>query len=202
MNSTGKNHYNVSLSERLMQLAPILTIGYAQRNFGDLLSLLKVNQIAFLVDVRSQPVSRYQPEFSRDSLQEHLLLQGIRYVFMGDALGGRPQDESCYLNGHVMYDLVRERGFFRAGILRLETASREHHRVCLLCSELKPEDCHRSKLIGVSLEQIGVPILHIDASGAKVTQQDVIARLQCTQPGLFPTGLHSRRSYKVKNRFR
>lgn len=178
-----------------MEVAPILTIGYAQRKLEELVKLLKLDRIGFLIDVRSHPVSRYQPEYSRDPLQATLHQEGIRYVFMGDALGGRPSDESCYVKGHVAYDLVREREFFKAGLVRLQTASREGHRVCLLCSELKPEDCHRSKLIGVSLEQLGIPVLHVDASGSKTTQSEVIARLDNTQPGLFPAGLQSRRTY-------
>ncbi len=76
-------------------------------------------------------------------------LAGIRYVFMGDLLGGRPQDPSCYENGHVIYSLVRQKPFFCKGLDRLLDAAAKAIRVSLLCSESRPEDCHRSKLIGV-----------------------------------------------------
>jgi uncharacterized protein (DUF488 family) len=175
----------------------ILTIGYADRSLEEMFSLLKREETKFLIDVRSVPVSRFKPEFSRDSLEQSLKSQGIRYVFMGDSLGGRPPDPSCYENGHVIYRLVQERPFFRNGIDRLLSAATDGHRVCLMCSERRPEDCHRSKLIGVALSELGVSVSHIDKQGNLRTQDEVIELLQPSQSGLFELRLQSRKAYRA-----
>ncbi len=148
-----------------MDLTPILTVGYGQRSVTDVIELVRRHIVNFVIDVRTSPASKFQPEFNRESLQSRLQEAGIRYVFMGDSLGGRPSDPTCYLDGHVMYELVRQRDFFKAGLERLRNASDGGHRVCLLCAEAKPEDCHRSKLIGAALEELGFEVQHIDNTG-------------------------------------
>lgn len=174
----------------------ILTIGYGDRSAEEFFGILNREGIQFLIDVRSNPVSRFNADFSAERLGEKLRLSGIRYVLMGDTLGGRPQDPSCYENGHVIYSRVQEKTFFKGGIDRLLSASEQGIRVCLLCSELHPEHCHRSKLIGVSLADRGVPVLHLGPQGEHVSQFDVMARLKTAQTELFNGGFGSRKVYR------
>ena len=181
---------------RIIMSPSILTIGYGSRSTHDFFAMLEREQVKFLVDVRSNPVSRFNPDFSAKALSEKLHAVGIRYVSMGDTLGGRPQDPSCYENGHVMYDRVQEKSFFQTGIQRLLSASAQGIRVCLLCSEIRPEDCHRSKLIGVSLEDHGINVVHVGPHGEHLTQAQVMARLNTTQAEMFENGLYSRKSYR------
>src|SRR5437879_1781638 len=100
----------------------IYTVGYGSRTIDELVALLQRYAIEYLVDVRSQPYSSYKPEFSRDKLAERLAQVGIRYVFTGDTLGGRPADKSCYVNGKVDYNILREKPFYQEGIARLHAA--------------------------------------------------------------------------------
>ncbi len=156
---------------------PIYTLGYGKREVGDLLSALKIHQIQYLVDVRSKPYSSYKPDFSKNALQFFLESNGMRYVFMGDTLGGQPDDETCYTDGKVDYEKLARQPFYRAGIERLHKASRQGQRIVLMCSEGKPENCHRSKLIGQTLTAEGVEVLHIDEEDQVVSQELVILRL-------------------------
>jgi len=174
----------------------IFTVGYANRSIEDLIALLRREGISFLVDVRSNPSSRFKPEFSSKPLDEKLRAAGIRYVFMGDTLGGRPPDLSCYNNGHVVYSLVQQRDFFRAGIDRLLVASAKGIGVSLLCSESRPEDCHRSKLIGVALAERGANVVHLGPQGERLSQAEVLARLKTAQADLFDSSLQSRKAYR------
>jgi uncharacterized protein (DUF488 family) len=183
---------------RSVTVTPIFTVGYGSRSLDDVLQLMIRESIAYVVDVRSVPVSRFSPQFSKEPLSEALKSVDIQYVFMGDTLGGRPKDQSCYLAGHVMYDLVRRRDYFRVGLNRLLKATSNNLRICLLCSENRPEDCHRAKLIGVSLEAEGVRVIHIDANGDKVSQSVVIARLENPQTEMFGTALQSRKAYSPR----
>jgi uncharacterized protein (DUF488 family) len=173
---------------------PIYTIGYGKRTFDEFVAVLQANRIAYLVDVRSAPYSRFKPEFSRDALEAALRQQGIWYLFMGRELGGRPEDPACYSDDKVDYEKVRQSALFQRGIARLERAYDQQQRVVLMCSEGKPEECHRSKLIGATLDASGIAVCHIDENDELQTQEAVIHRLTGGQLSLW--GEHSFTSRK------
>src|SRR5262245_9376349 len=132
----------------------VFSIGHGGRSLDAVVLQLKTLDVPFLIDVRSSPFSRFQPAFSRDPLRAQLEAHRVKYVFMGDLLGGRPSDRDCYDDeGKVDYQKCRTKDFFLRGIERLETAHVKGVRVCLLCSEGKPWECHRSKLIGWVLQE-------------------------------------------------
>jgi uncharacterized protein (DUF488 family) len=163
----------------------LFTIGYGARTLAEFMALLKANHIEYLIDVRTAPYSKFKPEFSKDLLQYHVERIGIHYLFMGDALGGQPKDPACHTDGKVDYDKVRAQPWFQKGIERLRKAFEQPHRVALMCSEGRPEQCHRSKLIGEALTAAGIPVCHIDEDGGLLTQAQVINRLTKGQMDLF-----------------
>ena len=164
---------------------PLFTIGYGARSLAELIAGLKANGIEFVLDVRSSPYSKFKPEFSKEVLQLNLERARIRYLFMGDTLGGQPKDPACLTDGKVDYDKVRAQPFFQEGIARLRKAFEQQRPVALMCSEGRPEQCHRSKLIGEALAATGIPICHIDEDGKLLTQTQVIDRLTKGQLDLF-----------------
>ncbi len=164
---------------------PVFTIGYGARSIDELVAALHSHRIVFLVDVRTSPYSRFKPEFSKDALERELKGQGIRYIYLGDALGGRPADPDCYVDDKVDYERVKGKEFYQAGIERVRTAWQRGVRFVLMCSEGKPEQCHRSKLIGETLIALGVPVTHIDEHDALRSQDEVIQRLTGGQLSLF-----------------
>ena len=174
----------------------IYTIGYGAREMEAFLRVLKRYEIAYLVDVRSRPYSRYKPEFSKKALEGYLKADGIRYVFMGKSLGGQPDDPKCYTDGKVDYAKVRERAFYLEGIGRLQEAWRQQLPVAVMCSEGKPEQCHRSILIGQTLVANGISVTHIDENDRAITQADVLLRRTQGQPSLFGEAFHRFRSRK------
>ena len=169
----------------LEPVAPVFTIGYGARSVDALIAVLRAHQISFLVDVRSAPYSRFKPEFSKEALERALKQQGIRYVYLGDALGGRPADPDCYVDDKVDYERVKGKAFYQAGIERVQAAWQRGLRFVLLCSEGKPEQCHRSKLIGETLAGLGIPVAHIDEQDQLRSQDEVIQRLTGGQLSLF-----------------
>lgn len=177
---------------------PLYTIGYGNRSLDDFVALLQDHNIEYVLDVRSAPYSRFKPEFSKGALEAALRERGIRYLYLGDQLGGQPKDRDCYEDDKVIYERVKEKPFYRAGIERLRIAFGQQRRIALMCSEGKPEMCHRSKLIGASLAELGIPVTHIDENGALRTQEDVLADLTDGQLSLF--GDHdftSRKRYRA-----
>ncbi len=164
---------------------PIFTIGYGARTLEQLVDALNGQAIEFLIDVRSAPYSRYKPEFAKEALEAALKTQGIRYLFLGDALGGRPDDPTCYVEGKVDYHRLQDKPFYRRGIDRLQSAFAQQRRVVLMCSEGKPEECHRAKLIGPTLTALGIPVMHIDENDQLCSQAQIDARLDGAQLTLF-----------------
>ena len=172
--------------QKLQDLIPVYTIGYGSRSIEQFVEALQQHDIAYLIDVRSTPYSRYKPEFSKEALAAELQRHRIRYVFMGDTLGGHPDDEDCYdENWQVDYEKVKENEIYQNGIERLQTAFAQQQCVALMCSEGKPEQCHRSKLIGASLDKKDIPVAHIDENDEEQTQKKVIDRLTGGQMRLF-----------------
>ena len=106
-------------------------------------------------------------------------------MFMGDSLGGRPDDETCYVNGKVDYEKVKATASYQRGIQRLHTAFSQQQSVALMCSEGKPEECHRCKLIGATLTNENIPVIHIDENDEQLTQAEVVERLTGGQLSMF-----------------
>lgn len=144
---------------------PIYTIGHGTRSLPVFLDLLEKCPVDFLIDVRSVPFSAYNPQYNRSTLSEALKTRNIQYLYMGNSLGGRPSDPTCYRDGRIDYDLVQEKDFFIAGLQRLITAHEKQVRLALMCSESQPQHCHRSRLIGRALAQRNIPVRHIDEKG-------------------------------------
>ncbi|MCR5066280.1 MAG: DUF488 domain-containing protein [Bacteroidales bacterium] len=160
----------------------IYTIGHGNKSFDQFLTELRQYDIKYLIDVRSKPFSKWNPDFSKDNLAVLLARQDIRYVWMGDSIGGLPtggsKDFTCYsyINGerHVDYSKIAQQEFFKQGLQRVIVANEKQLNVALMCSETRPEACHRSKLIGEELRKQGISIHHI-CDGKLYSQEFVMS---------------------------
>lgn len=171
-----------------MEKNPLYSIGHGRRPIEEFVALLKQYNITHLADVRSIPLSRFNPQYNRSRLQRSLSENDINYTFMGDELGGRPKEASCYNEkGRVDYGRVKETKFFREGIEALREAFAKDLRLAIMCSESRPCECHRSRLIGTVLKIEGITIIHIDEKGVLQTQETVEKawRPNDGQPTLF-----------------
>ncbi len=103
----------------------IYTIGHSNHTQEEFLDLLAKAKIEVLVDVRSNPNSRWAPFASRDILEDILRAVQIRYIYFGDILGGQPSDSGCYdpQSGKVNYQKVQEKEYFKSGIKRILSGS-------------------------------------------------------------------------------
>jgi uncharacterized protein (DUF488 family) len=153
-----------------MMPTAVWTLGHSKHPLDQFLDLLRQHEAEVLVDVRSHPVSRFSPQFSRKPLEAAVSGAAIRYMFLGDALGGRPQDPACYDEaGHVDYERIERQDFYQRGIARLRDGI-GRFRVCLLCAEENPAHCHRRLLITRTLVRDGVEVHHIRGTGAIETE--------------------------------
>lgn len=159
-----------------MEKSTLYSIGHGNKSIETLIEELKHFDINYLIDIRSKPYSKYNPQFNQNEIKFSLLKSGITYTFMGDVLGGLPDDATCYTNGHVDYDKLKEKDFFKKGLQRLITANEKKVKVAIMCSESKPEECHRTKLIGEELIKLGINLNHITRT--KNRQKELIIKDQ------------------------
>jgi uncharacterized protein (DUF488 family) len=93
----------------------VWTIGHSNHPLDRFVELVAGERIEFLVDVRSFPYSRFAPHFNREELDAAMSARGIRYLFLGDALGGRPDSEERYdAEGHALYQPMSDQESFKA----------------------------------------------------------------------------------------
>lgn len=150
---------------------PLFTIGHSNHPLETFLELLERHQLQVLVDVRSQPYSRYSRHFDQQSLRRAVTERGLRYVYLGKELGGRPQGDEFYDGeGHALYWRIAEAPFFTQGIRQIEKA-RLTYRLALMCSEENPLECHRSLLIARVLAERGIVVQHIRGDGSIQTEE-------------------------------
>jgi uncharacterized protein (DUF488 family) len=151
-------------------MSSVYTIGHGNRPLEELVSLLQRFSVSCLIDVRAFPGSRRHPHFGRAELERTLPAAAIRYVWEGQALGGRRRASAD--SPHVALRNVSFRAYadhmetdeFSAGIERLLTLSSEG-RVAVMCAERLPWQCHRY-MISDYLVMRGVEVLHVIGAAA------------------------------------
>ena len=97
----------------------LLTIGHSNQPADRFIALLRNAGVTAVADVRSVPFSRRFPWFSAKALAERLAHEGIAYLPLGDALGGRPRDPELYCDGVADYEAMAAAPEFRAGLDRV-----------------------------------------------------------------------------------
>ena len=154
----------------------IFTIGHSNHSIEKFVDLLKLYKIQVVADVRSAPYSKLYPQFNKSQLQASLKQQGILYVYLGNELGARSQDPSCYINGKVQFGLLAKTNLFKSGLERAEEGALKY-KVALMCSEKDPLECHRNILVAHELVKRGSRISHILADGTIEAYEETTRRL-------------------------
>jgi len=174
----------------------IYSIGHGNKTIEQFIDEIKLYNIEYLIDVRTTPYSKWNPHFNKNELIYALKENNIKYIYLGDKIGGLPSDKSCYTDdGKIDYLLLKDKNFFKEGLNRLVKANSKNIKVVTMCSETKPEECHRSKLIGKELLMIDIDMKHIINKDKLKLQSDINNELF----GLFALSddfhLSSKKSY-------
>lgn len=154
----------------------VYTIGHSNGTAERLMGLLIQHGVGTVADVRSQPYSRFNPQFNREDLARVLKASGLEYLFLGHELGARSSNSACYRDGRAQYSLIAKTPLFEQGIERLQAAM-EDRRVAILCAEKEPLTCHRSILIGRYLHERDFDVRHILEDGSLEDHDASLLRL-------------------------
>lgn len=157
----------------------IYTIGHSKHPISYFLELLSHYGVTCVVDVRSIPASRFNPQYNKKALAESLKSIGLKYVHFGDAFGAR-QTDPALLNeaGFVDFEKVRSTVKFRNALEELRRRSEGGDTLALMCSEAEPLTCHRFVMISVDLKDFEVR--HILKDMSFVTQEGLERELIAT----------------------
>jgi uncharacterized protein (DUF488 family) len=148
----------------------MLTIGHSTHPIEEFMRMLAAHGVETLVDVRTIPRSRHNPQFNREALPESLRAAGIEYVHM-QGLGGLRHARRDSVN--TGWRNLSFRGFadymqtpeFAAALRQLIELSRARP-TAIMCSEAVPWRCHRS-LIADALSVRGIPVEHIMTAASR-----------------------------------
>jgi uncharacterized protein (DUF488 family) len=170
------------------------TIGHSTRPIDEFITLLKGHEIQQLVDVRTIPRSRYNPQFNRESLAKNLKKAKVIYAHMRQ-LGGLRKAKKDSINagwknasfrGYADYMQTPE---FWTALENLMADGRDR-KTAIMCAEAVPWRCHRS-LIADALIVKGWTVRHImsetKADEHRVTSFAVINRDSITYPAPIDT---------------
>lgn len=148
----------------------VFTIGHSNRTIEEFIGLLKENHVGLLLDIRTVPRSRHNPQFNRDALPDSLAVYGVGYRHMA-GLGGlrHPKHDSANagwrntsFRGYADYMQTPE---FAANVDELARLAGTAQCV-LMCAESVPWRCHRS-MVADALVVRGIPVEHIMGPGKR-----------------------------------
>ena len=139
----------------------IYTLGHSNLDFMRFISLIQANNINHIIDIRSIPYSRRAPWSNKSRLPEMLRPFRIHYTYLGHKLGGKKKTIDQYSKQQG----VTPQEIYKEGIQRLLQLS-IRDKLALLCSEGKPENCHRQHIVAQSLIESGVKVIHIMGDGS------------------------------------
>lgn len=122
--------------------AVVYTIGHSNVSIDVFLALLQSAKIQTVIDCRSKPQSRWR-QYGHSALARHLVYRDIFYEWRGQNIGGFGENVNYQQSLHEIAD----------------RASRE--RIAIMCSESKPEDCHRGTDLAPELEKRGIQVVHL-----------------------------------------
>ena len=147
-------------------LVQLYSIGHSNVPIERLIALLDQHAITTLCDVRSTPYSRYNPQFNRENLADALRATPIAYRFMGDTLGGKPDDNALRTEDGALpdYDKIAVSPAFQRGLDQL-VACGAHSPTAFMCSEADYHVCHRHRLIAPALIARSVAVWHVLPDG-------------------------------------
>ena len=147
-------------------MSAIFVVGHSTRTIRNFIDLLEAHSVNLLVDIRTIPKSRHNPQFNEDVLKKKLNDNKIRYVHMKGLGGLRHHDKNSInlgwrnlsFRGFADYMQTKE---FDSSIKELIELSKAH-TVAIMCAEGNPFRCHRS-LVADALLVRHVKGLHISS---------------------------------------
>jgi uncharacterized protein (DUF488 family) len=159
----------------------IYSIGHSTHPIEVFIGLLKKHGVEVLADIRSVPMSRFNPQFRQRELKKAVEATGMEYVYLGGPLGGKP---------YLPFAQRTAMPEFKSGMEALKKIANEK-RVAIMCAEKEPLNCHRTLLVSRALAEEKIPVMHIMGDGSlrahQEVENDLLGWQKMESAGLFDT---------------
>ncbi len=179
-------HHNAKASLKKLSPVRIFTVGHSNRSIQEFVQMLDAYKLRLVVDIRTIPNSRHNPQFGEKRLAKTLAKEGIEYIQLR-CLGGLRHKTKDSINmawrnlSFRNYADYMQTAEFKLCLRRLISRSKRK-RLVIMCAEAVPWRCHRS-LVGDALLAKGHPVedifsksvhrTHLLTSFAKVNGENV-----------------------------
>jgi len=172
--------------------SPIYTIGHSTRPIDVFVEILRSGRVELVVDVRSVPRSRTNPQYNGDSLPDALAERQVGYERIPElgGLRGPSRDVAPNVNGywenqsfHNYADYALSPAFAE-GLNRLEAVA-EERRIAVMCSEAVWWRCHR-RIIADYLLLRGREVLHLMGANRTESARMTPSATECDGHLVYP----------------
>lgn len=142
----------------------VYTIGHSTRSLEEFVAILKQYGVSLLVDIRTVPRSRTNPQYNLDALGESLIQYGVRHAYVKNLGGLRPASKDSINMGwrnksfRGYADYMQQPEFYD-GLQQLLTLA-QNDTVAIMCAEAVPWRCHRS-MVGDALLVRDIEVIDI-----------------------------------------
>ncbi len=155
----------------------IFTIGYSSFKTEEFIAVLKKYKITSLVDVRSNPNSKFYIDYNQNSLQTILKSNGIIYRNYKSEFGARQLEKKYHKKGYLDFNVYTKSNSFLKGVKKIEVGMDLNYVFVFMCAEKDPSTCHRNIMIARKFHELGYTIKNILADGSSESQESVERRL-------------------------
>ncbi len=160
-----------------VSLKDIYTIGYSCFKIDQFIKVLKKYRITSLIDVRSNPNSKFYEDYNQINLEKILRSHGIIYRNYKEEFGARQEDKKYYKKGYLDFGEYTKSKQFLDGVRKVEAGIALNYVFAFMCAEKDPSTCHRNIMVARKFHQLGYNIKNILADGAIELQESVEQRL-------------------------
>jgi uncharacterized protein (DUF488 family) len=170
----------------------LYTIGHSNHKIEYFIELLRFASINCVIDVRSTPASKFNPQYNLEALKSSLAKVDVVYMHFGDAFGARHRNPELWDDtGVVDFNKVQRSRAFQDGIERVDIGLSKGFNIALMCSEGNPLECHIFSMISSYLVDDGFEVEHIIKNKTLLSHEQLMNRLEkkyakkIEQPSLF-----------------
>lgn len=155
----------------------LYTIGYSCFKIDDFIQVLKKYNINCVIDVRSNPNSKFHTDYNKYFLESILKNNKIYYRNYSKEFGARQEDHKYFTDGYLDFSKFTKSEVFLDGLNKLTTSMEQNYTFVLMCAEKDPATCHRNIMIAREFYKRGYQINNIWDNGEVETQESVEKRL-------------------------
>ncbi|WP_129598294.1 DUF488 family protein [Anaerophilus nitritogenes] len=155
----------------------IFTIGYSGFKIDKFIEVLKKYKINSLIDVRSNPNSKFYEDYNQSKLESLLKLHGIIYRDYKDEFGARQKNLKYYINGYLDFKEYVKCHAFLEGVRKIKAGMKLNYSFVFMCAEKDPSMCHRNIMVAREFDKLGYNIKNILSDGSYESQESIEQRL-------------------------